>query len=131
MNNSWSVESEIKAALEFLQTTQLFEILKDEKERNAAFDRTFISEYRALFEDRDKLRNKLEQLAVDTYDWYENPLIKNKVKELAEAEYNAGGSDKALEIIDNMDDIQLKKYLKRLVKDNMTVGVEIILTGGK
>jgi uncharacterized protein YlaN (UPF0358 family) len=131
LNNSWSVESEIKAALEFLQTTQLFEILKDEKERNAAFDRTFISEYRALFEDRDKLRNKLEQLAVDTYDWYENPLIKNKVKELAEAEYNAGGSDKALEIIDNMDDIQLKKYLKRLVKDNMTVGVEIILTGGK
>jgi hypothetical protein len=30
-----------------------------------------------------------------------------------------------------MDDAQLKKYLKRLVKENMTVGIEIITSGGE
>ncbi len=49
----------------------------------------------------------------------------------AEAEYNAGGSDKALMKIDKMDDAKLKLYLKRLVKENMTVGIEIIMDGGQ
>ena len=48
------------------------------------------------------------------------------MKQLAEAEYNAGGSDKVLLKIDGMDDAQLKQYLKLLVKDNMTVGIEIL-----
>jgi hypothetical protein len=52
------------------------------------------------------------------------------VKQLAQAEYNAGGSDKVLLKIDEMDDAQLKQYLKRLVKDNITVGIEILANGG-
>jgi hypothetical protein len=53
------------------------------------------------------------------------------VKQLAEAEYNAGGSDKVLMKIDEMDDAQLKQYLKRLVKDSMTVGIEILANVGR
>ena len=57
--------------------------------------------------------------------------MEKKIKQLAEAEYNAGGSDKALSKIDQMDDAQLKLYLKRLVKENMTVGIEIITRGAQ
>jgi hypothetical protein len=47
------------------------------------------------------------------------------------AEYNAGGSDKALLKIDEMDGDQLKQYLKQLVKDSIRVGIEILANGGK
>lgn len=130
LNRSSSTDAEITDALEFLETTSLFEVLSDENQRNTSFERNFIGEYRCLLPNPDKVRDELEHLSVDTYEWHENPSVKNKVKQIAEAEYNAGGSDKALNRIDTMDDAQLKQYLKRLVKENMTVGIEIITNGG-
>ena len=73
----------------------------------------------------------LDHLSVDTYDWRDNPSVKSKVKRLAEAEYNAGGSDRVLLKIDEMDDALLKQYLKRLVKDSITVGIEILANGSR
>jgi hypothetical protein len=130
LNRSWATDAEIKAAIAFLESTSLFEILLDENKRNEAFVRGIIGEYRSLLPKPDKVRDALERLTVDTYNWHGNPSVENKVKQLAEAEYNAGGSDKAVSKIDQMDDAQLKLYLKRLVKENMTVGIEIITSGG-
>jgi hypothetical protein len=131
LNRNWSSDAEIKAAVAFLETTTLFEVLTDERKRNTSFERDIICEYSPLLPNLDKVRDALDRLSIDTYEWRENPSVKNKVKQLAEAEYNAGGSDKALMKIEEMDDPQLKKYLKRLVKDNMTVGIEIITNGGE
>ncbi|MEO1785144.1 hypothetical protein V4762_08760 [Thermodesulfobium sp. 4217-1] len=131
LNRSWSKDVEIKDALEFLKTTRLFEILSDENKRNEAFKCDIVGEYLPLLQDLEKVRDALGRLSVDTYDWRENPSVKNKVKQLAEAEYNAGGSDKALVKIDEMNDTRLKQYLKRLVRENMTVGIEIITNGGE
>ena len=130
LNRNWSIDTEIKAALAYLETTSLFEDLKDVNICNESFERVIVGEYSSLLQN-NRVRDSLERLSVDPYEWYENPTVKNKIKQLAEAEYNAGGSDKALKIIDEMDDAQLKKYLKRLVRENMTVGVEIIMNGGK
>ena len=129
LNRKWSTDAEIKTALEFLETTRLFEILTDENKRNAAFERDIVGKYRPLLQNPEDVRDALERLSVDTYDWRENPSVKNKVKQLAEAEYNAGGSDKALMIIDQMHDTKLKQYLKLLVRENMNVGIEIIMNG--
>lgn len=131
LNRSWATDAEIEAALAFLGTTRLFDVIADEGKRNALFERSVIGEYRPLLPDLDKVRDELERLSVDTYEWHENPSVKSRVKQLAEAEYNAGGSDKAILKIDEMDDALLKQYLKRLVAGNMTVGIEIITDGGK
>lgn len=132
LNRNWSPDSEIRVALAFLESTTLFDILADEEKRNEAFKRDIVGEYSTLLPDLDKVRDKLDHLSVDTYDWRDNPSVKSKVKQLAEAEYNAGGSDKVLLKIDGMDDAQLKQYLKRLVKDSITVGIEILADrGGK
>jgi hypothetical protein len=40
--------------------------------------------------------------------------------------YNETGCDKALEKIDSMDVADVKQYLKRLIKDNIVIGMEII-----
>ena len=125
-----STDAEIKFALEFLEQTRLFEVLGDEHKRNAAFERDIIGKYRLLLQNLEKVRDALERLSVDAYDWHENPSVRNKIKQLAEAEYNAGGSDKALKIIDEMPENELKQYLKRLVRESITVGIEIIANGG-
>jgi len=130
LNRNWGMNSEIKSALAFLESTTLFGVLADEEKRNAAFKRDIVGEYSTLLPDLDKVRDTLDRLYVDTYDWRDNPSVKGKVKQLAEAEYNAGGSDKVLLKIDGMDDARLKQYLKRLVKDSITVGIEILADAG-
>lgn len=129
LNRTVVSDTEITDAIVFLESTSIFEVLSDECKRNEAFVRGIIGEYRSLLQNVDKVLDALERLPVETYDWRGNPLVVNKIKQLAEAEYYAGGSDKALSKIDRMDDAQLKLYLKRLVKENMTVGIEIITSG--
>jgi len=132
LNRSSGVtDAEINAAIAFLESTCIFEVLSDEGKRNEAFVCGIIGDYRSLLPNADQVRDVLERLTVDTYDWRGNPCVENKIKQLAEAEYHAGGSDKALSKIDQMDDAQLKLYLKRLVKENMTVGIEIISSRGQ
>jgi len=126
LNRNGGTDAEIKASLAFLESTTLFDVLADDDKRNTAFNRDIVGEYSALLPDLDKVRNTLDHLSVDTYDWRDNPSVKSKVKRLAEAEYNAGGSDRVLQKIDEMDDAQLKQYLKRLVKESITVGIEIL-----
>jgi hypothetical protein len=130
LNRNWGTDAEIKSALVFLESTTLFDVLSDDDKRNIAFKRDIVGEYSPLLPNLDKVRDTLDRLSVDTYDWRDNPSVKGKVKQLAEAEYNAGGSDKVLLKIDEMDDAQLKKYLKRLVKDSIVVGIEILANGG-
>ncbi len=130
LNRNWGTDSEIKSALAFLKSTKLFNILLDDEKRNAAFKRDIVGVYCTLLTDLDKVRDALDRLQVDVYDWRDNPSVKSKVEKLADAEYNAGGSDKVLLKIDEMDDAQLKQYLKRLVKDSITVGIEILANGG-
>ena len=127
LNRNSDRNYEILPALAYLESSSLFPFLSDAEKRNEAFMRDIIGEYSILLPDLDKVRDMLEQrLSVDTYDWYDNPSVKGKIKQLAEAEYNAGGSEKVLRKIDVMDDAQLKQYLKRLVKDSITVGIEIL-----
>ena len=129
LNRNWGTDSEIKNALAFLETTKLYDALSDEEKRNSAFKRDILGLHSTLLPNLDKVRDALDNLSVDVYDWRDNPGVKNRITELADAEYNAGGSDKVLQRIDKMDDAQLKEYLKRLVKENMTVGIEILAEG--
>ena len=45
---------------------------------------------------------------------------------MAQAKYDETGCDAALEKIDRMDVEDVKRYLKELIRGNMTVGIEII-----
>ena len=130
LNRNEGSDHEIKSALEFLESTILFNDLGNDEKRDEAFKQNIVGMYSALLPDLDKVRDALELLSVDTYDWHDDPRVKAKIKQLADAEYNAGGSDNVLMIIDRMDDAQLKKYLKRLVKYSIAVGIEILANGG-
>jgi hypothetical protein len=130
LNRNVVTDTEIKFALSYLKETSLFEVLSDNEKRETAF-KNIVGIYSTLLSDLDKIRDILDHISIEdgVYGWYGNPNVKNKVKYLAEAEYDAGGSDRVLSKIDEMGDAQLKQYLKRLVKDNIIVGIEILENG--
>ena len=68
-------------------------------------------------------------IPVDAYEWISHPRINDKIRELAKADYDAGGSDMAVAKINSMDSDELKEHLISLIKENMTFGIEIINGG--
>ena len=80
-----------------------------------------------MLTDIEDVKNYLDShITADPYDWFGLPEVDKKLEQKAEAAYNQSGCDRALEKIDNMDVTDVKRYLKELIKYNMTVGMEII-----
>lgn len=128
INRTNPEDSDVKFALEFLQTKATFLGEVSDKVRiDAAFSRDIIGRFIAVLSDADEVRAHLENIVPsEHYDWYGNPTITREVEKFAQARYNQGGSEKVLEKIEKMDDRKAKEYLKRLIKENMNVGIEII-----
>ena len=87
--------------------------------------------YERLLPDIQTVRNELESLTVDPYDWSDDPRIQTKIRNMASAEYNAGGSDSAIKTIDSMGENELREWLKKLVAGDMELGIKIISNGGQ
>lgn len=131
LNSSVQSESEIKSALAFLESATFFEQLSDSSYRDQCFMKRIMGYYVKLLPDIKTVRNTLEDLAVDPYDWSDDPRVQAKIKSMANAEYNAGGSDNAIKTIDSMGESELRDWLKKLVAGDMELGVKIISNGGR
>lgn len=132
INRNNPEDTDVKFALEFLQTKAAFlSDLSDKAKVDRAFMRDIIGRFIAVLPDVDKVRSHLEAVVPsEHYEWYGNPTILREVEKFAQARYNQGGSEKVLERIENMDAQKAKEYLKRLIKDNMNVGIEIMSEEG-
>lgn len=128
LNRGTASENEFKEALEFLNKSTLFDVLKDKEKVDNAF-RSILGIYKKILTDIDKVRDALETIPVDTYEWISHPRISDKIRELAKTDYDAGGSDMAVAKINSMDSDELKEHLISLIKENMTLGIEIINGG--
>lgn len=117
----------IDKAIEYLESATFFDRLRYPEERDKAFRSTIIKGYSVMLPDINEIKSYLSRvITADPYEWLGLPEVDKKLKQMAEAKYNQGGCDKALEKIDSMDISEVKRYLKDLIKDNMTVGIEII-----
>lgn len=128
LNRSTAGEAEIQSALGFLNKTQVFDDLNNPAKVDAAF-RMLLGSYKTILTDIEKVRDALDRLAVDAYEWDNHPAVRARINELAQAEYDAGGSDVVVNKIENMSNDDLKRYLIKMVKGNMKLGVEIINGG--
>lgn len=129
LNSTTQSESEIKSALEFIENNDFFEAIAREEYRNNRFMERVVGDYTVFLGSISEIRAALEDSGIEAYEWSENPVVKSKIEWMASKEYNAGGSDKVIEIIDRMSDDELKVWLKKLVKKDMETGVKIILNG--
>lgn len=127
LNNNTHSEADIKDALSFLQTAEFFERISSSEHRDKCFSDHIIGDYISLLSDIETVRDALENTGISAFEWNDNPIVKKKIVALASAEYNAGGSDKVVDIIDTMDGPELKKWLTDIVKKDMGLGVKIII----
>lgn len=127
INSNNPESSDIHKALEYLESATIFENLNDHAKRDKCFMDIIVKGYSVLLPNVEEVRDYLSgRVAAEPYDWFASPEVEKKIKAFAEAKYNQGGSDQALQVIESMDASMLKQYLKRLIKDNMIVGMEII-----
>lgn len=131
INSNTASEAEIKEALEFVENATFFGDIANEQFRDRMFMERIVGNYAHLLTDINKIRNALDTLGIDVYEWYDSPAVKNKIRNMAAVEYDAGGSDKAIKTIDGMDSDQLRSWLKQLAKKDIDLGVKIIINGGE
>lgn len=131
LNSSQHSESEIKMDLEFCEGADFFDVIADSDYRNKCFMEQIVGCYSKLLPDITAIRSALEDTDIAPYDWADDPRIKAKIKNMASVEYNAGGSDAAINTIESMPIDQLKTWLKQLAVSDMELGVKIISNGGK
>ncbi|MDR1766155.1 MAG: hypothetical protein LBR77_08740 [Lachnospiraceae bacterium] len=124
-------EGEVDGALVYLGNATFLEDLKSDEARTQAFRKHIIGSYDGILTDAAWVQERLERLSIEPYDWYGHPTVQGEVKRLAEAQYRAGGSDKALSILSQMTADAREAYIRRLVTDNVQVGMEIIAASGK
>ena len=119
----------MKSALDFLETSSSIERLQDEDAIRQGFLK-LLGSYYIILSDLERVRDELDELAIDAYDWDQDPRIKAKIRKMAKVEYDAGGSDKVVAKIESMNNEDLKRYLVEQVRNNIGLGMEI-LNGGK
>lgn len=127
LNSSTQSEADIKDALAFLQQADFFDDIASAEYRDKCFAERIMGYYTSLISNIDEVKEVLANTGISAYEWNDNPSIQGKVRSMAVAEYNAGGSDKVVNIIDGMDDAQLKKWLTDVVRKDMDFGVKIII----
>jgi hypothetical protein len=127
LNRAHPDANSISKALDFLESGNFYDALKSAEARDKAFRDTVIKNYAIMLTNINEVKEYLDsRMTLDPYDWFGLPEVEKKLEHMAEAKYNQGGCDRALERIDSMDVSDVKRYLKDLIKDNMIVGMEII-----
>ena len=131
LNSSVHSDSDIKTTIDFLETASFFEKIANASYRDECFVQVVIGEYSNILHDINEVREAIDSLGFEVYEWTDNPVVKEKIKNMALAEYNAGGSDMVIGTIEKMSDSELKTWLKEVVKKDLELGIRIITNGGK
>lgn len=124
--------SEVKFALEFLTSNPIWDDITSQEKIDKAFVKAILGSYKAVLTDLDEVRKYLtKHTKISPYDWSGHLEISRLIKELAEKKYCKEPFERVMHRIDSMDGDKLKEYLKRLVKGNMVVGIEILEDSGE
>lgn len=127
LNHRHPDATSVSRAKEYLEKATFYSKMNDSDALDQIFVSKIINNYAVLLTDISEVKQYLENKIPDEpYDWFQLPAVNEKLRKMAEAKYNQEGAAKALEKIDEMNVDDVKKYLKELIRDNMTVGMEII-----
>lgn len=131
LNSSVHSDADIKYTIDFLNGATFFEMISDSEYRDVRFKDRILGVYANMLKDINYVKDSIDAMGIEVYDWLDSPIIQEKIKKMANAEYNAGGSDVAVSTIEKMSDAELKAWLTELVKKDLDLGIKIITNGGK
>lgn len=120
-------DNEIKNAIEYFKRASIFNKMCNAEIRNNAFAEKMIGKY-FIIKDIDETREVLlQRLDCSIYDWYpKTQQTENILEKYAEKLYQTKGCEQALAMIEGMSEANVKLYLKKLVRERMEVGMEIL-----
>ncbi|MDD6846893.1 MAG: hypothetical protein PUE07_05195 [bacterium] len=128
LNTGTNDKSQIEDAMDYISSFKHFDDLNSPEKRDQAFRKYMLGNYSTLFDDLAYVKDMIKDKCPSSgpYYWLEDISVKEAIKNLAYSKYINGGNEKVNSVIDSMSDADLKRYLKELVKENVTVGIEII-----
>lgn len=111
----------------FLTANPIWDDITNQEKIDEAFVKAILGNLKSVLTDLNEVREYLlKHTQVSAYDWGGHQEINRLVKELAQRKYSEEPYERVMRRIDSMDGDKLKDYLKRLVKGNMIVGIEIL-----
>ena len=120
-------EADANNALVYLQKAGFYARLADSAERDRCFVNRIVGDYSILLSDVTAVRDYISSHTTETpYYWMDNSAIQNIIRKYADKQYKTGGCEMAWSVINQMDAGELRGYLKDLISDNITVGIEIL-----
>lgn len=133
LNENRPNSERVKVAMEFIEKNNIFESMRNEALRDKIFIKKVIKDYAVILNDISEVKQILrERINEDVYNWVMvQTQIDKIVKDFAQSKYDTTGYNKAIEKIAEMNSEEVKKYLSDLIKDNMTVGIQIIKSNNK
>ena len=122
-------EEDVAFALEWLETQDnVFARMNDAVEVDRAFVERVVQPFASVLTDIAYVRGRLDATVGEPSEWL-GATAHRVIESEAEAAYATHGAQRVMERIDEMDDETLRSYLKRLVRNNVRIGAEIL--GGK
>ncbi len=129
MKNS-PTEDEANFAVDFLESlsrTGFYDTLNDAQARDKFFALQFLTDYRYVLPNVETVREfLLSSSNVPPFSWMDNPTIQKKLEQYAEKEYKLHFREPVFALIDQMDTLDLRKYIKDLIFENVKIGIEIL-----
>lgn len=120
----------IEDVRKLLDNLNLFEKLKDSNLIDMNFKEFALTEnYTLVLDDMDKVKAEIKKnfSSIRVYDWPKHlKEIQQLVGDFAQSKYYSDASDNVVRAIDEMDPERVKKYLVKLAKNNMNIGLEIL-----
>ena len=127
INTKTKDDDAIAKAEDYLGKMSYITRLNSAQERDKAFREVFLGDFTILFDDIEKVKDYLKNHVTEApFYWLGNKEVAARIRTMANANYVESGYGKAKQVIDEMPAEQVKEYLKKLIEDNIAVGVEII-----
>ncbi len=117
---------DIEKAIEFLRTEKLLTYINDEEEQEKRFKEKMIKEYEIVVGVEEIKRVLLKESQIEPHNWYGSQKIADEIKKYVTIKYNSNEVEKAIEEIDNIEEKDIREYLKELIKSNMEIGITIL-----
>lgn len=120
-------ETAIKRAIAYLNQVTYFDKLADKELRDHCFMKNVVGDYALMLDNPQDIRKELHsRCPVRPYAWMDNSTVQKQIEILANQKYKEKESKKVWDMFEEMDAIELRRYLKVLVADNVRVGIEIL-----
>ena len=98
VNRPKADEQSIDRAMEYFASAKFFDLLDDAAALDKAFQRSVIGSYSVMLTDIQEVKDYLDShITAEPFDWFGLPEIEKKLRQMAEAKYNQGGCDRALD----------------------------------